>query len=253
MKRRVVGLVLLGLVAYVVGLVATFPAARAVALAQSQRVDATGVSGSVWHGSAMRVALGPGTPLTGVRWDVQAWRLLTGRLAANLHFSVGGADVQGHFAGGPDGRLAIDHATVRGPVAGLAELAPVPVLALDGQLLANIDEARIEGGWPRMVRGRFEWTDARVIAPVSLRLGTVNGRMMPGDDGAQRLELKAAGGQLAVSGEVRFLANGQYRVDLRLVPAADAPANIADTLSLFARRSGDGAFVVRRGGRLGNL
>ena len=118
---------------------------------------------------------------------------------------------------------------------------------------ARIDRARIEDGRPRSVQGRFEWTDARVTAPLGLDLGTVHGRMEPGDDGAQRLELKAEGGQLGVSGEIRLQASGEYRVDLRLVPAPDAPDGLGDTLSLFARRSGDGAFVVRRSGRLANL
>lgn len=248
-RRAIVGLALLGIAAWLAGMLASFPAARALAWSDPSGIEARGVDGSVWSGRAARVTFGGPAPVTDLRWDIAAWRLVTGRLAGDTDFRLAGVAVDGRFAAMPGGRIAVRDATVKGPIGPLAELAPVPVLALDGDLLARIDEAVVEDRRPRRLRGRFQWEGARMIAPVQMELGTVQGRVAPDEDDTHTLTLESRDGQVTIDGRIDLTADGRYRVALTLTPAADAPARIGDTLGMVAEQRG-GEFVIRRSGQL---
>ena len=248
-RRSAVLLVLLVLVGALAGVVATLPAARALAWAGPDRLDAAGVTGSLWSGQARRVTFGGPAPVEDLSWDVAAWRLFTGRLAGTADFRLAGLEVDGQFAAAPGGRLAIRDATLKGPVGPVAQLAPLPVLAIDGEMLARVEEAVLQDRRPQMLRGRFQWQQARMIAPVQMDLGTVRGSAEPDAAGGHAVRLEASGGQVMIDGRVQLDADGSYRLDLTLTPAPDAPARIADTLGMFARRDGD-AYVIRRSGQL---
>jgi len=249
-RRGWIGLGAFGVLVYLVALVATFPAARALALGDPPQIRADGVSGSVWAGSAQRVAFGGPVPLDDLTWDLAAWRLLTGRIGGDADFHVAGAHVTGTFVASPGGHLAASGVTLKGPMASLVELAPVPILAAEGEMLAHVDEAIFDGRRPRRLQGQFQWENAALVAPVQVALGTVRGQVTPVDDGAHSFEIESSGGQVVIEGGIRLLADGRYRVDLRLTPARDAPPRIADTLGMVAQRAGNGAFVIRRSGQL---
>ena len=105
-------------------------------------------------------------------------------------------------------------------------------------------------GRPQRVQARFQWSDARLTAPIRLSLGTVRGRLAPVEGGPDhRLELTGSDGQLAIDGDIRLEPNGRYHTDLLLTPAANAPPGLVDTLALFARREGN-AFRIRGSGQL---
>lgn len=248
-RRAILSLIGLGLVVYLAALLVTFPAARALALADAP-LQAAGVEGTVWEGSAKHADVGAPRPLTELRWDTVPWRLLTGELAADATFSIAGAQVDGRFSGNPDGSMVAKDATLRGPAGALAQLARAPALVLDGEVLARIVEARIVEGQARMLRGRFEWREAVLMQPVRIGLGTVTGHIQPTGDDVHELELEANGGEVESEGVVRLFANGRYEIDLVLNPTRDAPRHIADTLSLLGRRNDNGDFVLRQSGQL---
>ena len=248
-RRFAVLLVLLIMLGALAGLLATLPAARALAWAAPARIEAAGVTGSVWSGAAQRVAFGGPAPVENLRWDLAAWRLLTGRLAGQADFRLAGADIDGRFSARTGGRVAVRDATIKGAAGPLAQLAPVPVLAVDGSIFGRVDEAVLEQGRARTLRGRFQWQEARLIAPVQIDLGTVRGQVEPDDEGGHTATLQASGGEVLVDGGARLEADGRYRLDLTLRPAADAPARITDTLGMLARREGE-HYVIRRSGRL---
>lgn len=248
-RRFTVLLVILGLLGLLGGAIASFPAARAVAWGAPAHVDAAGVSGTVWAGRADRVAFGGPAPVENLSWQLASWQLLSGRLAGEADFRLAGLAVDGRFAAMSGGRVAVRDATLEGAAAPLAELAPVPVLAVDGEVLARIEEAVLEQRRPRKLQGRFQWREARIIAPVQMELGEVRGNVTPDDSGGHVLQLDSSGGQVVLDGSVELAGDGRYRVDVSLTPAADAPARIADTLGMFARREGE-AYVIRQSGRL---
>ena len=248
-RRGVVSLIGLGLLMYLVALLATLPAARALALADAPW-EAAGVQGTIWSGSAQQADVGAPRPLTDLRWDTVAWRLLTGRLVADASFRIAGAEVDGRFSRNADGSLTAQNAVLRGPARSLMQLARAGALAVEGDILARIPEATIEQGIARTLRGRFQWRQAALVQPVRIGLGTVNGRIQPTGENVHELELEASGGDVEGDGVIRLFANGRYEIDLALKPTRDAPRHVPDTLSLLAHRNNDGEFVIRQSGQL---
>ena len=80
MKQGWLRLLLLGIGAYLLFLVVTFPAALAYRAIEERLngISLSGVSGTVWSGSARRLQAG-NLRLQNVRWRVRFWPLLTGR------------------------------------------------------------------------------------------------------------------------------------------------------------------------------
>ncbi len=249
MRRGTVGLVALILAGAVAGALAHFPAARAVAWFAPDRIEAAGVSGSIWSGRAERVAFGGPEAATDLSWDLTAWRLLTGRLAGNARFDLSGAQITGDFAVTASGRLALSATEIEGPANALVALAQLPALAVDGELLARIDSATLDGRRLRRLDGQFQWDAARIVAPMQLELGSVRGRVSPDQQGGHSLELDNRGGQVALEGNVRVDADRSYQLDLALRPRQDTPAKVTETLNQFLPRRGE-RFVIQQDGQL---
>jgi hypothetical protein len=249
--RRLALLIGLGLLAWAVAMIATLPASRALALFTSDDVRAAGVEGTFWAGRARRVGVGAPAPATGVEWQIAPAGLLTASIAGQGAFDFVGLAVHGQFSRGLGGeRLVLRRTTAEGPVDGLAQLARNPLVGLGGELMARVEAAVLDAGRLERLQGRFQWREARLTAPVQLGLGHVRGKVAPVSDGpGHRLELRNQGGDLGIQGSVVLEPSGAYHADLLLTPAADAPAGIADTLRLFARREQAG-FRVRHSGRL---
>ncbi len=250
-RRAIAGLVTLGVLVYVLALVATVPAARALAWVNPPAVTLHGVGGRAWAGTADRVELdaAPQLPaLTGVAWDLVAWRLLTGQLHADLEARAAGLEARGRVGVTPGRALVLRGLTLRGPVTGLARQAPFE-LAASGRLLARVEQARIEAGIPRAVRARAVWSDARLGSPLALALGDVIVEVEP-KAGGQRARIEASGGDLAIDGTASLDADGGYRLDVTLTPAEGAGERLREMLLLVARENGDGGYVIRRSGRL---
>lgn len=248
-RRRAIVLAAAALVAAAAVAVARLPPTQALAWAGLPAETATGTSGSAWSGRAQRVAFDGPAPLEDLRWDVAAWRLLTGRLAADATFRLAGLAVEGRFASAPGGRTSVHDATVDGPAAAIPWLMGVPYVGLGGELEATIDAAVLEQRRPRHLRARFRWRGASVRAPVRLDLGDVRGHVTPGADGGHTLRLEARGGEVAIDGDAELTGDRRYRLELVLTPAPDAPQRVHDILGLLGQAR-DGQYVIRRSGQL---
>jgi len=249
MSRATVGLVVLILAGAVAGALAHLPAARALAWFAPERVEAAGVSGSIWSGRAERLAFGGPEAATDVSWDLTAWRLLTGRLAGNARLDFSEAAITGTFTVTPAGRVTLQATEIDGPANALVALAQLPALAVDGDLLARIDSATLAGQRLRQVNGQFQWDAARIVAPLQLELGSVRGRITPNEQGGHALELGNQGGQVALDGNIELAADRSYQLTVELRPRQDTPAKVTETLNQFLPRRGD-RFVIQRDGQL---
>ncbi|MEX2577092.1 MAG: type II secretion system protein N, partial [Halofilum sp. (in: g-proteobacteria)] len=239
----------MGLLAYLMALVATVPAARALAYADTD-VAASGVQGTVWSGAAQRADFGGPLPVSELHWDTRLWPLFTGELAADAQFTVAGARVDGRFARQADGALVARDANIRGPANALLQLVQAPALSVEGEVLGRIQQATVRAGQVRMLTGRFQWDGATLVDPLRIALGTVRGRIRPVEDNMHEIELESSGGDVASEGVVRLFANGRYEIELTMNPTRDAPDHVADTLSMLARRNDNGDFVLRQSGQL---
>ncbi len=250
MKWRIALFAGAGLLAWLWGLIAYFPATHAVAWFAPDGVTAAGVSGTLWQGRAARVETGAPVPITGAEWELSGWQLLRGRLAADTRFRVAGLEGDGYLASGPGGRVDVDGLGLRGPAVGARALVSGLGVEPAGQLLVRVEEATLAAGRIERLAGRMQWSEAALSAPFDLDLGMVRASVEPaGNGGGYAIELSGEGGALDIGGVANLQPDGEYRVDLRLTPTASAPGGLRETLGLAAQREGDG-FRVRRSGRL---
>ena len=106
-RQRIALYCVVGIVAYVVALIATLPAAwvsRALGRASAEKLLVRDAAGTIWNGSARvyaREHSGPPLELGELRWKTAWTGLLTGKLVADVAF--GGAGKPAHVEVSPFG------------------------------------------------------------------------------------------------------------------------------------------------------
>lgn len=238
-----------GLIGLLLGAIAQFPAARAVALIDPTGVQLAGVQGTVWNGRAERMAVAGAPPVTAVRWNISPWQLLTASLAGRVEFAVGGGSGQARFRLRPSGDLEITAGELRTSAAGIARHLPVPLLLVDGDITAVIEQGALRNGRPVGVDARLRWDRAAVRQPLDVALGAVTLAVVPQANGGHRLTLDGREGALAIDGGGDVAADGRYDIEIRIEPTAEAGPGVTDLLAGMAAREG-GVYIIREAGRL---
>lgn len=226
LSLRVFWLVLLGLVAYIVFLLISLPAAQAWSWIGSHvPAQAFGLSGTVWHGQAA-VVIQQGRRLEAVQWDLKPASLLLGRLRANVQARLPNGRLRGDFAVTPGGRFAAQQLRLDMPApellqwAGLSSKLPVRV---EGQLDTLMRDLAVNG--PRVERadGLISWHGAAIrFGSAPLPLGDLALRLEPGTGGTNGT-LTNQGGAIDLGGTLRLSPDGRFVLDLA-VQARDNPA-----------------------------
>lgn len=239
---RPVALAALGVAAYGVFLVATMPAAFAIAhAARADGLVLEDVSGTVWNGSA-RATLSQARPP--VTLDRLAWRFAPAALLrARLGYDVTSTDprLQGtlRLTHGFDG-IAAEDVKLRAQAA-LASAAMPLAAAWRPAGDITLTAPRLAWNGRDEVRGEAtaEWRGATLSLPDAKALGSYRA-VLKGDGGPARITLTTLDGALALRGEgtlapPAFTFNGEARAQ---GPQADA---VAPVLDLLGPRRADGS------------
>jgi general secretion pathway protein N len=199
--------------------VVTFPAAVAWRWWGDRVPDLTlqGISGTVWNGTATRVAV-RGQALGRMQWQIPVGRLLGGDPGVSIDLSGPGMKLKGDIARAPGGGVAISGLSAEaeagwlGPALAIPELEPTGLLATDGASLVLSPN-----GLPRGIDATIEWRNAGVRGQVVARLGTLVIEAH-GKDG--RIEASVADrgdGDVEVLGGA-VIDQGVYRSETILIP-----------------------------------
>lgn len=257
MKRSRAGVtpyVALGLAAYLVFLVAKFPAGMAYALGQEygdlgDRVRLSGVEGTVWSGRAAEL-IADGMALGRVDWTLNPLALFTAR--ADIDWRMDGAEHAGYgrLLAGRDGGIEIEG--VRGTMRA-EQLTPffanLP-LRLTGDVRVDVAAMDIQPGRRFAARGELNWVDAALTAPQPMEIGSLRIESVPADDGGSRITLSDRGGPLAVDGVIRVGADGSYRTSLTMAARPEADPSLDSALGFFGPRDPSGRVRVSQTGRI---
>ncbi len=246
---------LLGLVAYAVALVATFPAKHAWSLA-APRLEQSGLgvglsslSGTVWSGRAEQVSLG--TRVLGrVSWEIAPWSLLLGRLEAKSQLQTAGGYANGRLAVDPGGHLEIAALDGQLPLAELLQYLPQVPAVVKGQLALNLRQVTVEGGRLTGASGAVTWHQAEVTVPKPMALGTFRMEIATAEDGGLKGEIKDAGGAVEAEGTLTMSPQGAYRLDVLLKARPEAPAELAQALGFIGRPDPQGRVRFAYSGRM---
>jgi len=229
-------LVVAGVFAALVGLVATFPARLALAWFAPPAVQAWGVEGSVWEGRMAELVY-QNSSLGALSWELRLGRLLALQPAWDLDLRRGRG-----FASATAGfSLLADRQRVDDLEAAL-ELATLPRALVPegvaGQARVSLETLEIEESWPTRIVG-----DAAVaqleLPGVILALGPFE-FLFPEQDGAPAGVIRSLGGPLAVEGQIALPAAGQWRFIAELAPGEDPPPALVEGLAFVGEDLGGG-------------
>ncbi len=255
--KRALGYLALGLGTYLVALLATFPAARAYALAHAYlppqlaqlAVGPGGIEGTVWTGRVRDLRL-DGLAFGELRWRLAPWSLFLGRLDGRLAGRLADGNLESGVDLARDGSVSLHELQGRLPADTLTRrLSGLPVAAA-GTLNFGISELVLRGDRLQRLEGPVVWSGARLVAPVALDLGALKVDFHTGDDGRIGGRLEDGGGPLALAGSVSLEADGRYRVDARLGTRPGASKGLRQALARLGPADAHGRVRLRFQGRL---
>jgi general secretion pathway protein N len=228
--------VLTGVVAYLLFLVVSAPAAKVLPWLQPRMPDVqfSVVDGSLWSGRALTVQAAP-VQLNDVSWSLRPLALLTGRLEFAVDAELRGREVEGRAGRALFGQPYL--AAVQGRVAAsdlLRWSGQRQQVKLAGDLAFDLERVvwAAQAGVPA-IAGTLVWSPAQVLAPLELSLGRAE-LVTRIEEAASRGELQASGGALRVTADVVMNPDGKYSLDARIQQQGDAPPAVTEFLSTFA-------------------
>jgi len=245
---RVWRLVALGVGAYLLILVATFPAARVSGMLLDQNADLSlnRVSGSVFSGQAAQLVY-QGLDLGEVHWRFRPLALLLGRIDYRVEL-LGPAN---------QGELSIGKT-----LTGRTHVHDIDIELLPGRLVNHYSPTPVEtSGTVRLVfetfnpgtdysgavNGHLEWQDAVILEPINLVLGQLALDVVTVD--GELVGRITNGGDLGASGELALSAVYAWRVKLLLQPGNDVSPDALDMLEQSAQRQPNGDYRVDMSGQ----
>jgi general secretion pathway protein N len=250
------GYIALGVLLYVVFLVATAPAiwfAKATGRFSNGAISLTHARGTVWRGSA---ELHAGAPASGVRdlgrfqWRTQPWWLLLGRARIAVQLEGPAIRCQGALGIAPWRRVHVVGleasfpaslvSLVYGPAAFFEPTGTIELRAADAELSAAGLVATIEAQW-RGAGGRF-------TGPATLGDYRID---VAGTGESAAIRLTTLRGNLELTGQGRWKVTGDGAIQFSgsAVPKADA-AQLEPLLRALGRDLGGGRRQIRFSSRL---
>ncbi|HEB94580.1 MAG TPA: type II secretion system protein N [Gammaproteobacteria bacterium] len=246
---------LIGLLAYVIFLLVQFPAGQAYAWWKAgpgaqQKVVLTGLSGSVWRGSAQQ-ALIDGQRLQGLEWRLKPWTVLFGKLEIDYEIRLDDGFLRGSVAADPQGAVAFDTLEAKLPLAQL----PLPaIVALQPAGVVNLNLQSVDWNGEALLsaQGRLVWSGAGISLLQPLQFGDL-ALTLENRDGSVIGELSDAGGPLQAEGLLTLKPDGSYQFTGRFAAREGAQSPLGQALGALGRPGADGRVQVNQSGRLAAL
>jgi general secretion pathway protein N len=210
-------------------------------MARSGNMAMTGVSGTLWSGSASLASIKikeVDYSLGQFTWKLTWMSLLTLKPCANIVTDMDNQDFKGLVCVGAKGALKLENATAKFPSALIQPQLPLPV---DGQFSLNIEKLAIANNQITGIKGKLTWSEAKVFNGTSwMSLGGFGADFS--DDGkfgvkAHVVDVESpASVDLVVS--LLFPTGGTVKGNLALTEAFIAESNANAWLSMFATAAG---------------
>ena len=246
--QRAWRLIALGVAAYMLILVTTFPAARVTGMLEQRATGLSilAVSGSLFSGKAGRVVwqdLDLGT----MQWQFSPHALLLGRVEYSVELTHPAN--AGRLAAGMTlfGNTYIHNLKLKLlPDRIINHYSPVAVQT-GGEWLLNFEEIDVSDIFSGSTSGEIAWQDAVILAPVNMVFGQLK-LDVQGNNAALHGEI-VEGGALGASGNVSLLADGGYQLDITLQPGPDTTAETFELLEQGALLQSNGDYLIRQSGQ----
>ena len=229
-------LIISGTVAVLVFILILAPASLVISALPGVSIGASGISGSLWNGSAQRISIN-GFSVNATRWTIKPLALLAGALELRLLTSWPGGEFEGDLSASITGSVQVKNASV---FASLSELSETVGMPASGQLSLEIESLAIKDNWPTQVLGSLSLSGLTTVQPGSnapIILGdyaVVFMNKVVNDDKPITGAITDNGGPLELSGQITLTAPNQYLLETKIKPQANAAENLKQALKFIA-------------------
>jgi general secretion pathway protein N len=246
--KKTVWLVLLGILAFALMALATLPADVAIKPLAARGVIVSGVTGTIWKGSAQVVQSGQ-INVGAVQWKLHAVPLLTGKAVADIKVARADGSVEATVTAAPSGRILFENLLASLP---LDSLPPSLSFGWKGTLHTRLAVLEIDNNWPARAIGTVEVVD--LIGPPR-QPASMGGFKLAFPDqsppGVVAGALTDISGPLQIAGTLELkAANRSYLINGLVSPRADAPPQLLNALQFLGPPDAQGRRPVALDGTL---
>lgn len=229
--KRLWPLIALGVGAFVILALVTFPASVVLSRLGSAGITAAGVSGTIWNGKAQVLQI-RGANVGSVEWDLHVLPLFTLHVNADVKVSRVDGFASTELSVGPGGKVTLEGLTASLPLSALPNVAPGWAATLNGKFA----KLTLEKGWPTQVDGTLDAIDVTGPARRPANVGSYRVVFDPAASTAEMLQgavTDAGNGPLQINGTVRLKSDRSYEVDALVAARPNAPRNLTTTLEFL--------------------
>jgi general secretion pathway protein N len=242
--QRKRGLFLIALLAALAAVVILFPARVAYRMASPPLVALSGLSGTIWNGSAREFSTN-GIYLRDLEWRIKPSGLLSGKAV----YAVSGSPVSGFFdsevAISAGGTVALSNLSGALPLQMLAKAAGVA--GLRGNLTLAIDRLELVAGRPTALDGVIDVTGLVVPMVSRTPLGGYRAEFFTQDNGIAA-SIEDIDGVVDLAGSLLLDNDKSYSFIGQVVAKSDTPASLKQRLQMLPATDRPGQHEIRLDG-----
>lgn len=244
MIRRKRGLLLLALLTLIAGLLVLFPARVAYQMASPPHVAMSGLSGTVWRGSAREFSTN-GIYLRGLEWRIQPLKLFSGKAVYTLTGSPVSGFLNSEVAISPTGALTLRNLEAAVPLQMFAQAAGVP--GLRGNASAQFEKLELVNGRPAAMDGTLEVSGLVLPLISQSSLGGYRAEFFTQNNGIVA-SIEDTDGVVDLAGSLQLNPDKTYSFLGQLVAKPSTPESLQQRLQYLPRTNRPGQFELRLDG-----
>ncbi len=229
MIRSKRGLIIVGVLVFVVGLVASFPARVAVGLLPESGVAISGIEGTIWRGRAREASV-TGIYLRNITWQSMPWALLTGRLTYQIEATPVSGFVDTRLSVGMDGTIRLTELSAAIPLDLFSNA--IGVAGLQGNASLNFERIELLDGLAVAADGIMQV--ANLLVPVVGRdsLGSYKVEFRSQNNGVVA-SIEDTDAVIDIAGSLQIKTDRSFQFLAQVIVKAETPEAIRQQLRLL--------------------
>ncbi|MEM8817564.1 MAG: type II secretion system protein N [Pseudomonadota bacterium] len=241
------GLLIAGILAFLVGASALVPARVVYHWAAVPELSLAGISGTVWNGRAEHASVA-GIYFRNLEWRLRPLSLLAARLSFDAKAEPVSGFVEGRFSAGLGGKLQVSGLTASLRLAAFANA--LQMQGLSGSTNIRFEQLHIEDGLPVAATGTVEVAD--LLAPTIHRqipLGGYRAEFVTEENGIAA-SIEDTDGVFDLAGRLNVDSNRSYRFLAKLAAKPSAAEALTNQLRFLGTPDSSGQYELRLEGQL---
>ncbi|HEX2586497.1 MAG TPA: type II secretion system protein N, partial [Steroidobacteraceae bacterium] len=226
-------LIITGVCAYAVFVIATAPASLIFKFARSQ-IQAGAVSGTVWHGKATTLQAGI-INLGDAEWNLNVLPLFIGRLGADIKLVQPKGFAQGHVNVSMGGKINLKNVSASLPFDSILGSGGLPG-GWTGTAQIKLDELALVKNWPSAIKGTVDAIDVTGPANAPANLGNYRITFPSAESSTSSLvgDLRdLEGAAISVSGKLILNSDRGYQLDTMVATRPNTPESITEGIQFL--------------------